>query len=158
VFGSDVRGEGRHEPHHEIEEHIMSMPTGPQVYISFPGTARVALQFYADVFGGELHLHSYSDFGRTDGPADAVAHGEVDGLVRVAGSDAAEGEPTVHVEGLLLSLLGTAEPATLRRWFDALAEHGEVHDPLQQRPWGAYDGQVSDQFGLRWLVGYEAAA
>ncbi|MEC5201187.1 putative glyoxalase superfamily protein PhnB [Arthrobacter sp. PL16] len=39
----------------------------PLVYISFPGTAREALGFYADVFGGELSLNSYEDHGRTVG-------------------------------------------------------------------------------------------
>jgi PhnB protein len=28
-------------------------------------------------------------------------------------------------------------------------------DHLQKRPWGAFDGQVIDRFGLHWLVGYE---
>jgi hypothetical protein len=42
--------------------------TAPQIYVSFPGTAREALGFYADVFGGELSLHSYEDFSRSDGP------------------------------------------------------------------------------------------
>ena len=55
----------------------------------------------------------------------------------------------------MLSLLGTAEPATLRTWFDGLADGGEVLDDLQRRPWGASDGQVVDRFGLRWLIGFE---
>lgn len=131
------------------------MVAAPRVYVTFPGAARSALEFYADLFGGELRLHSYADFGRTDGPADAIAHGELDGVVSLAGSDAAEGEPAVRVQGLLLSLLGTAEPAVLHRWFDALAAGGEVVDALQQRPWGAVDGQVVDRYGLPWLIGYE---
>lgn len=77
----------------------------PLVYISFPGTAKEALGFYAGVFGGELSLDSYKDHGRTDGPPDAVAHGILDGVVSLAGSDTPEGEPPVRWEGLLLSLL-----------------------------------------------------
>ena len=67
---------------------------GPQVYVFFPGTAREALNFYADVFGGGLSLHTYEDFGRSDGPSEAVAHGVLDGVVALAGSDAAEGQTT----------------------------------------------------------------
>lgn len=131
------------------------MTVAPRVYISFPGTAREALTFYAALFGGDLRLYTFADFDRADGPAEAIAHGELDGLVSLGGSDAAEGEPAVQVQGWLLSLLGTAEPATLHAWFDALADGGQITETLQQRPWGAFDGQVVDRFGLHWLVGYE---
>ncbi|WP_199276902.1 VOC family protein [Arthrobacter sp. CAN_A2] len=127
----------------------------PLVYLSFPGTAREALGFYAEVFGGELTLHSYEDFGRTDGPPEAVAHGMLDGVVALAGSDAAAGAQTVRFEGLMLSLLGTAEPAILHEWFDKLSVGGSGIDPLAPKPWGASDGQVTDRHGLRWLIGYE---
>jgi PhnB protein len=129
--------------------------TAPQIYLSFPGTAREALGFYADVFGGTLSLHTFEDFGRTDGPADAIAHGVLSGAVDLAGSDAAAGEKSVRFEGVMLSLLGTAEPDTLHGWFDRLAADGEVIDPLSPKPWGASDGQVVDRHGVHWLIGYE---
>jgi PhnB protein len=132
------------------------MTAVPQIYVSFPGTARAALQGYADVFGGRLVLHTFQDFGRTDGPPDAIAHGVLDGPVSLGGSDAGEGQPVVQVAGLLLSLLGAAEPEVLHRWFDALArDGGQVLDALGAKPWGAADGQVQDRHGLRWLIGYE---
>lgn len=132
--------------------------TAPLVYLSFPGTAREALGFYADVFGGDLSLHSYEEFGRTDGPPEAVAHGVLHGVVALAGSDAPEGARTVRLEGLLLSLLGTAQPALLHEWFEKLSIGGSRIDPLTQRPRGAWDGQVTDRHGLRWLIGYEPQA
>ncbi|MFE4541116.1 VOC family protein [Arthrobacter sp. NPDC056727] len=129
--------------------------TAPQIYVSFPGTAREALTFYAEVFGGELSLHSYKDFGRNDGPADAIAHGVLRGVVALGGSDAAKGESSVRIEGLMLSLLGAAEPAVLHAWFDKLSDGGTIVDPLAPKPWGASDGQVIDRHGLHWLIGYE---
>lgn len=131
------------------------MTLAPRVYISFPGTAEQALRFYTSVFGGDLALHSFEEFGRTDGPATAIAHGELTGTITLGGADIAAGEPAIQVQGLLLSLLGAAPPAQLHRWFDALAHGGRVVDPLAKRPWGAVDGQVIDQYGLRWLIGYE---
>ncbi len=132
------------------------MTAVPMPYISFPGTARQALEGYAAVFGGRLQLHTYAEFGRTDGPPGAIAHGVLDGPVSLGGSDAGEGEPPVQVEGLQLSLLGAADPDVLHRWFDALAaDGGRVLDPLAPTTWGAADGQVVDRHGLRWLVGYE---
>jgi PhnB protein len=131
--------------------------TAPQIYVSFPGTAREALGFYADVFGGELSLHTYEDFSRNDGPPEGIAHGVLKGAVTLAGSDAAAGEKSVRLEGIMLSLLGTAEPAILHQWFDKLAVKGRVIDPLSPKPWGASDGQVIDRYGLHWLLGYEPA-
>lgn len=129
--------------------------TAPLVYVSFPGTAREALGFYAGIFGGQLFLYTYGEFGRKEGPPESIAHGVLDGVVALAGSDAADGEKSVRFEGLLLSLLGTAEPATLHEWFEKLAVDGEVIDPLSPKPWGASDGQVIDRHGLHWLIGYE---
>jgi len=77
------------------------------------------------------------------------------GPVSLFGSDAAGDEPAVHIEGILLSLLGTAEPDVLHRRFDQLAQSDVVIDPLAPKRWGASDGQVVDRYGLRWLIGYE---
>jgi PhnB protein len=130
--------------------------TGPTPYLTLPGTARDALTFYGEVFGCAVQLHTLEEFGRTDGPADAIAHGYLtDGPVALFASDATGDEVPFRSEGLLLSLLGTADPATLRAWFAGLSEGGRVVDDLQQRPWGATDGQVVDRFGLHWLIGFE---
>jgi len=132
--------------------------TGATPYFQFPGTARAALTRYQEIFGGELKSWDYSEFGRTDGPADAIAHGELSGLVSVFAADAAEGEASFTSTGFFLSVLGGGDAETSQRWFDALSEGGEVLDPLQQRPWGGFDGQVRDRFGVTWLIGYEPAA
>jgi PhnB protein len=128
---------------------------GPTPYVLFPGSAREALTFYGDVFGGVVELHTFGEFGRTDGPAEAIAHGSLGGPVDLFASDASGDDVPLRCEGLMLSLLGAAEPATLRGWFSRLSEGGRVVDDLQQRPWGASDGQVVDRFGLHWLIGFE---
>jgi PhnB protein len=125
-------------------------------YLHLPGTARDALAFYGAVFGSPVQLHTYEEFGRTDGPAEAIAHGYlVGGTVALFAADAAGDEKSLRTEGLMLALLGTAPAATLRQWFAALSDGGRVVDALQERPWGAADGQVVDRFGVHWLVGYE---
>lgn len=124
-------------------------------YLHLPGTARDALEHYVEVFGGTLVLHTYADFQRVDGPRDSIAHGMLQGPVTLFAADAGEGEATLRTEGVMFSLLGTADEATLREWFAGLSEGGRVVDDLQLRPWGAWDGQVVDRFGLHWLVGFE---
>ena len=139
------------------KEDIQVNGTPPTPYLLFPGTAREALTFYAQVFGCSAELHTFQEFQRTDGPADAIAHGGLSGgPVQLLAADAAgEERPFLSVEGLMFSLLGTADPATLREWFQRLSEGGRVVDELQLRPWDAYDGQVVDRYGLHWLIGYE---
>jgi PhnB protein len=128
----------------------------PTPYLHLPGTARDALTFYGDVFGCAVQLHTFDEFQRSDGPADAISHGYlVEGPVALFAADVAGDEPAFHSEGMMLSLLGTADPATLRKWFSGLSEGGRVVTDLQARPWGASDGQVIDRFGLHWLIGFE---
>jgi PhnB protein len=131
--------------------------TDPTPYVHFPGTAREALTFYGEVFGGTVKLHTFAEFGRDDGPADAIAHGYLTGgPVALSGADVAGDERPLRCEGLMLALLGTADPSTLRTWFSRLSEGGQVVDDLQTRPWGASDGQVIDRYGLHWLIGFES--
>lgn len=130
--------------------------TAPTPYLHFAGNARAALTFYGEVFGCSVQLHTLAEFNRTDGPADAIAHGWLaDGPIALFASDATGDEPPFRSEGLMFSLLGTAPSATLREWFGKLADGGRIVDDLQRRPWGASDGQVVDRFGVHWLIGYE---
>lgn len=129
--------------------------TAPAPYLQLPGTAREALDFYADVFGGEAQAWTAGEMNRSDVPADLVQHGMLTGPVTLFASDADPGQPALEVTGLMLSLLGAADAATLTRWFDALSVGAREVDPLAERPWGAHDGQVVDRYGVRWLVGWE---
>ena len=128
---------------------------GPTPYLQLPGTAREALDFYQSVFGGEIRSWTYGEFDRADGPADAIAHGMLNGLVSLYAADAGADEDAFSSTGLYLSLLGTGDPEQSHQWFDALAGGGRILDPLQERGWNAWDGQLRDQFGVTWLIGYE---
>jgi PhnB protein len=128
----------------------------PIPYLMLPGVARDALSFYGELFGGDVQVHTYGEFHRTDGPADAVAHGMIaSGPVRLFAADASGDEPSIHCEGLMLSLLGTANAHVSTRWFHKLSEGGRVVEMLQERPWGGSDGRVVDRFGVEWLIGFE---
>ncbi len=45
-------------------------------YLSFDGDARPALEFYKEVFGGDLTLNTFGSFGQPDTPdSDKIMHG-----------------------------------------------------------------------------------
>ena len=97
--------------------------TAPTPYLHLRGTARDALTFYGDVFGCAVQMHTLEEFDRTDGPADAIAHGYLaDGPVSLFAADVTADEAAFRCEGMMLSLRGTADPSTLREWFSRLAE------------------------------------
>jgi len=129
--------------------------TGLTPYLHFDGTAREALAFYRDVFGGEVVLNTFEDAGRTDGDASRIAHGMLQGRVELFAADTEPGGIPSRLEGTLFALLGTAEPDELREWFARLSEGGEVIDPLALKPWGDHDGQVRDRYGIVWLIGFQ---
>jgi PhnB protein len=130
--------------------------TAPTPYLHLPGSAGNALTFYGEVFGCSVQLHTYREFNRTDGPAEAIAHGYlVEGPVSLFAADVTGDEPPLNCEGMMLSLLGAAVPPVVRTWFSRLSEGGRIVENLQARPWGASDGQVIDRYGVHWLLGFE---
>lgn len=126
----------------------------PVPYLHFAGDAAEALRFYRSVFGGELQLHTFADFGRQDGRPELIAHGELRGRVDLFGADDPGDAAQPSMSGMMFALLGAADERTSRRWFDLLADAGTVIDPLQRRAWGDHDGQVTDRYGLTWLIGF----
>ena len=59
-------------------------------YLNFNGNARQALEFYAQVFGGELNLNTFAQLGAAEGPdADRIMHGmlQTDAGYTIMGAD-----------------------------------------------------------------------
>ena len=127
-------------------------------YLNFDGNAREAIEFYKDVFGGELNVMAFGDMGMTEHegtpiPADGVMHGQLttpEGFTLMA-SDNVPGMSEGQTPNGHLSLSGD-ESELLHGYFDKLADGGIVDVPLEKAPWGDEFGQVKDKFGINWLV------
>lgn len=117
-----------------------------------------ALDFYQSVFGGQTHVLTFGQGGAlpADHPAaDLLMHGELRGdVVTLQASDVPEGVvPFEVVHGNHLHLcLQSDDVAEGRRWFDALADGGEVRMPFAVQMRGDHYGQVTDRFGIQWMV------
>lgn len=124
-------------------------------YLNFAGNTRAAMEFYQGIFGGELVVLTFADMGITQMPADGVMHAALrGGPVPLYASDAMPGaEQSWGGTRVYISLMGEAgDLDMIRGWFEKLAEDGHVGQPLQQQVWGDLYGQVSDRFGIEWMV------
>jgi PhnB protein len=119
-------------------------------YLFFNGNAAEAMEFYKSVFGGELNISKMGDAPDTKPEdKDKVMHALLDGDVRIMASDSSQASP--EAKKVELSLSGEDE-AKLRGYFDGLAAGGNVKMPLQKQFWGDIYGQVTDKYGIEWMV------
>ena len=126
-------------------------------YISFRDNAREAMTFYQEVFGGDLDMNTFGDYGDKDAPeANLIMHANLsapDGLA-IMGADTPPGMDYTPPGGITISLSGDDDK--LRTWFDKLAEGGDVTMPLEKQMWGDEFGMVTDRFGTPWMVNVSA--
>jgi PhnB protein len=137
------------------------MSTSLNPYLNFRGEARDAMGFYESVLGGTLEVMTFADMGGMgvpDAEAQQVMHSAltVSESVAVFGSDVPS-----HMEGDFpngrIALSGD-DVDTLRGWFDGLAAGGTVNVPLEKAPWGDWFGDLTDKFGVSWMVNISGAA
>lgn len=127
-------------------------------YINFRDNAREALEFYHSVFGGELTVSTFSDFGLADNPADAdkIMHGQLegDGGILLMAADTPSHLPADSGRSnISVSLSGSHDDdAVLRGYWEKLSASGSVTEPLEVAPWGDAFGMCVDRFGVAWLV------
>jgi PhnB protein len=122
-------------------------------YISFGDNARQALEFYRDVFGGELTISTFGEFGQTGGPQEnLVMHGQLEtpqGFTLMA-ADTPPGMDRREGSAITVSLSGDDED--LRGFWEKLSNGGQVQMPLEKQMWGDEFGMLVDQFGVSWMV------
>ncbi len=125
-------------------------------YISFKDTARAAMEFYQSVFGGELTINTFGEYGDPDGAgANLVMHGMLTtpaGFALMA-SDTPEGMEFTEGSQITISVSGDGDDSdAVRGYWEGLSEGGTVTMPLEEQVWGDEFGMVTDKFGIAWLV------
>jgi PhnB protein len=122
-------------------------------YLNFNGNARQAMEFYRDVFGGELTLSTFGELGAAEGAdADKIMHGQLqtDSGYTLMGSDVPSHMQYQPPAGFAVSLSGDDE--ALRGYFEKLSAGGNVTVPMQKMMWGDEFGMLTDQFGIQWMA------
>jgi len=123
-------------------------------YVSFRDNAREAMEFYQSVFGGELSMNTFGEYGEQDPSLSSkLMHGQLeaaDGLT-LMGADTPPGMPYNPGDNITISLSGDDEQE-LRGYWDQLSEGGNVTVPLEKQMWGDMFGMCTDKFGVPWMV------
>jgi PhnB protein len=123
-----------------------AVPSRLNPYISFPGTAREAMEFYNGVFGGALTLNTFGELGGPEAPnPDQIMHGmlETDRGMTLMAADTPPG--VEHQPGNNIAV-------SLRGYWEKLSDGGTVTIPLEQQMWGDEFGMCIDRFGIAWMV------
>ena len=131
------------------------MPSVLNPYINFGDNARQALEFYKGVFGGDLLLNTFGEYGDPNAPgADNIMHGQLEtdnGMTLMAADTPPGMESNAGGGNITISLSGDDEQQ-LRGYWDKLAEGGNVTMPLEKQMWGDVFGMCTDKYGVPWMV------
>ena len=122
-------------------------------YLTFPGTARQAMEFYRSALGGELSVSTFAEMG--DPGNEGVMHAQLTtstGMTLMA-SDMAPGTEGTPSPGDAISLsISGGQDDGLRGVWERLAEGGQVTMPLERQMWGDDFGMLVDRYGMPWMV------
>jgi PhnB protein len=124
-------------------------------YLNFRGQAREALDFYESVFGGDVVVTTFGQFGDPPPGSQAtdVMHGQLEtpmGFTLMCSDVPSAMELNVG-NNITVSLSGDDSDA-LHGYWDRISAGGTVLFPLEKQMWGDEFGQCTDRFGVPWLV------
>lgn len=125
------------------------------IYLFFGGRCEEALNFYKECIGGEIvSMKTFGDAPGDPDPAmqDKIMHAEfrADEVYFMA-SDGMGDEQMDPGNAFTLSI-NLDDAAEQEQIFKKLAEGGEVTMELQDTFWGARYGQLTDKFGIQWML------
>lgn len=130
-----------------------------QPYLFFGGRCEEAIEFYRRALGAEVEMMMRFDESPDPVPEGMLApgfekkimHSELRiGEAVVMASDGTSPEE-LSFGGFSLSIT-VPDAATADRYFDALADGGEVQMPIGETFWSPRFGMVKDRFGVGWMV------
>jgi PhnB protein len=145
-------------PSDGLEQHRVQarLPDELNLHLTFPGTCREAMIYYAEVTGG--HLEAMIPYAQTPAaeevPADwhdRIIHASLNLRGRrLMGADM-PGEGYQAPQGARVHL-EYADEAQAAEVFRRLAEGGEVTMPYAETFWARRFGMLTDRFGVPWMI------
>jgi PhnB protein len=128
-------------------------------YLNFMGQTADAMKFYQTIFGGDLKMQTFAESGMptSDEDKDKIIHADLKNDAMSFMASDGNAERPVHMgDNIQMSIVGTDE-ALLTKYFNGLAEGGKIDMPLAKQFWGDIYGQLTDKFGVHWMVNVSAS-
>ena len=129
-------------------------------YLNFPGNTEEAFNFYKSVFGGEFSLVMRMK----DAQGMPVQQGQEEKIMHIAlplnsgqvlmASDNCNASTFREGNNYYISIHADSVEEG-QKLFNALAEGGKPAHPFEKQFWGAWHGNLSDKYGVNWMVNYE---
>ena len=137
------------------------------IYLTFNGNCEEAFNFYKSVFGGDFtYVGRFNEMPPQEGqpPMPEEAGNKIMHITLpisqetcIMGSDTGGEWASNFQVGNNFSISVSADSkADADRFFNSLSEGGQVSMPMADTFWGSYFGMLVDQFGVAWMVGYDA--
>lgn len=132
------------------------------VYLHFDGNCRAAMNFYKECLGGELSLQTAGESPMGEQTADEekqkIIHSSLtnNSLVLLA-CDGFGPEGIIRGNTVTLCLDCSSEEE-INTFFANLSAGGQVTHALKTEFWGGTFGQLTDKFGVNWMLNYSPNA
>ena len=126
-------------------------------YLNLPGNAEEVLNRYQEIFNGTISdVNRFGEMAPPDANyQDKIMHARLAfGENMLMFSDSMPGQAVDHGNGIYLSIV-LADEALARSIFGQLSEGGNITMPLEKQFWGALFGQVTDSYGVSWMINCE---
>jgi len=135
------------------------MPSRLSPYLNFRDNTRSAMDFYKEVFGGNLTVSTFKEYNASPDPAEdgKIMHSvlEADNGMVLMASDTPNRMDYKPGTNISMSLSGSDEKE-LKGYWDKLSKGATIRMPLTKAAWGDTFGMLTDMFGIGWLVNIAA--
>ncbi len=126
-------------------------------YLNFNGQCREAMTFYQQCLGGELQLQKIAESPMAaqmpSEMSSQILHSSLTGEgIALMGSDCL-GKALSQGNNVKMCLNCSSEDQ-INEFFSKLSSGGQVQLQLHQSFWGATFGELTDKFGLSWMLNY----
>jgi len=130
--------------------------TSISAYLTFSGNCREAMTFYQACLGGELTFQTVGESPISDQMPEpiknSILHSTLtNGALVVMASDMV-GEKGLIKGNAVSLMLHCSSEEEIKTCYQKLSQGGEQTHPLEISFWGAWFGDLTDQYGNQWLL------